>query len=144
MCKTKDYSISSALDYRKGKNGHQEHIFQLNITKDHDIQFWINHPGEKELNGAGRPSYWAGNGTVPMVEQYENNVFLMFRISEDQMVDFTHAYCPFEDFDEYIFRGNTLFLSFYSLDCPLFVEFHNFLSVFIISLIPVFVNFYHK
>ena len=70
MCKTKDYSISSALDYRKGKNGHQEHIFQLNITKNHDIQFWINHPGEKELNGAGRPSYWAGNGTVPMVEQY--------------------------------------------------------------------------
>ena len=110
MCKTKDYSISSALDYRKGKNGHQEHIFQLNITKNHDIQFWVNHPGEKELNGAGRPGYWAGNGTIPMTAQYENNVFLMFNISGDQMVDFTHAYCPFEDFDEYICGENMIFL----------------------------------
>ena len=67
--KSSGYLMTSAADFRPGKPGYQENPLQLTFTPT--AQLWISHPGERALYGKGRPSYWAGNGTLPRVNQYK-------------------------------------------------------------------------
>lgn len=106
--KTPDYVMASAQNYRPGKPGLQEHVFQL-MVKDCDTQIWINHPGEAVYFGEGRPSYFAGNGTLPNVLQVRNRAVLTYDLL-DQEVGYTHAYCPLSQFDEWVQCGNWLFM----------------------------------
>lgn len=106
--KTPDYVLSSVIDYRPGEAGLQEHVMQLMI-KDCDTQIWINHPGEAVYFGEGRPSYFAGNGTLPKVTQNKNMVELTYDLL-DQEVDYTHAYCPLSYFDEWTLAWDRLYL----------------------------------
>jgi len=96
--KTLDFIMASALDYNPGKPGVQEHVFHAMIL-DCDTQIWINHPGEAVYFGEGRPSYFAGNGTLPLVEQKHGHAKITYDIL-DQEVDYTHAFCPLNNFDE--------------------------------------------
>ena len=106
--KTKDYIMASVMGYREGKTGLQEHVFQL-MVGDCDTQIWINHPGEAKYFGSGRPSYFAGNGTLPQVKQKKNKALLTYHLLE-QEVKYTHAYCPFREFDCWMWKNGRLFL----------------------------------
>lgn len=106
--KTPDYIMGSAYGYHPGSCGTQEHMLQI-MLKDCDTQIWINHPGEAVYFGEGRPSYFAGNGTLPLVEQDRNFVKVTFHLL-DQEVRYTHAYCPLARFDIHCLRDKWLFL----------------------------------
>ncbi|RCW55391.1 hypothetical protein [Halanaerobium sp. ST460_2HS_T2] len=107
LYKNSDYLLTSAVDFKAGGKGYQEHINQLTI--DAEALCWINHPGENVKVGFGRPSYWAGNGYLPRVAQYKNIQFLLFDIKKEHPVDFTHAYFPTYAFDEYLKKDNYYF-----------------------------------
>lgn len=97
--------LSSAVDFRPGKPGYQEHILHAALSPS--AQCWINHPGETRPGGSGRPSFWAGNGILPRVVQYRNLAIALWNGAEDPeaydpLVDWTHAYLPLAEFDEFI------------------------------------------
>lgn len=95
--KTSAYMLSSALHFKPGEKGYQEHVLQASIGPEANV--WVNHPGEKSVQSSGRPSYWAGNGYLPKVAQYKSIAFAIFNIEEEHDVDFTHAYTPLFAFD---------------------------------------------
>jgi hypothetical protein len=106
-CKTAYSLLSSANNFRVGERGFQENPMHLLFSATE--QMWINHPGEHALFGHARPSYWAGNGTLPRVNQYENFASVAFSLPPSHPVDFTHLYLPTMEFAEVIERGSWLF-----------------------------------
>jgi len=106
--KTICYSLSSAINYRSYSPGYQQHMMNISLGR-HNTQFWINHPGERKFSGEGRPSYWAGNGSMPLIYQYKNVMMIHYQIAEG--VPFIHMYFPQWEFDETHYSGDWLFLS---------------------------------
>ena len=106
--KTADYLMTSAVDFHPGEPGCQENPFQL--TFNATAQLWVTHPGERVVFGAARPSYWAGNGTLPKVDQYKGFAGLIYDIDPDHPVDFTHLYLPAMEFDRCVLRGHWAFV----------------------------------
>jgi hypothetical protein len=105
--KTHGFVLASACDFRPGEHGHQENPIQLTFSAV--AQLWINHPGELALYGSGRPSYWAGNGVLPRVNQYKGFASVIFDIPPEHPVGFTHVYFPAMEFHDYRHEGNWLF-----------------------------------
>jgi len=97
MYKRTGYAMSSIYNYRPGLPGYQEHVVEVFLTPE--AQVWVNHPGERNCFGTGRPSFWAGNGCLPKAAQYKGLSMLMYRIDPHHSVDFTHAYFPVAEFD---------------------------------------------
>jgi hypothetical protein len=95
--RTADYSMSSIYNFRPGRKGYQEHVAEVFLTPE--AQVWVNHPGELNCFGTGRPSYWAGNGYLPKVAQHLGLCVLQYRIDNGHSVNFTHAYFPVSEFD---------------------------------------------
>ena len=62
------------------------------------------------LFGAARPSYWAGNGTLPKVNQYKAFAGLIYDIAPEHPVDFTHLYLPSMEFDRCEVEGKWAFV----------------------------------
>lgn len=106
--KTPDYIMGSVSDYKPGCKGTQEHVLQI-MLKNCDAQIWINHPGEAAYFGEGRPSYFAGNGTLPLVEQERNFAKVTYHLL-DQEVKYTHAFCPLSQFEKYVLKEQWIFL----------------------------------
>ncbi|MCI6885443.1 hypothetical protein MR942_10650 [bacterium] len=98
--RTSDYMMTSAASFHAGKPGHQENPFQLTFTGA--AQLWITHPGEWVQLGAARPSYWAGNGTLPQVQQYKGFAALLYDLAPEHPVDMTHLYLPAMEFDQVV------------------------------------------
>jgi len=71
--------------------------------------FYVNHPGERLFSGENRPSYWAGNGTMPWIERYENVTVMLFDIDSEEVVHKIHAYAPLYEYDEYECREHEFF-----------------------------------
>ncbi|WP_130860566.1 hypothetical protein [Gracilibacillus phocaeensis] len=99
--------LSSALQFKEGEAGYQEHVIQASMGPEANV--WINHPGEISVQGNGRPSYWAGNGVLPKVAQHESLAIVLFNIDHHE-VDFTHAYVPTFAFDEVVQENSWFFL----------------------------------
>ncbi|MGL5277635.1 MAG: hypothetical protein ACRC8M_00955 [Cetobacterium sp.] len=97
--KKENYSLSSAINYRSGKEGHQESLIHLNIKNCIKNQIWISHPGEEVPSGEGRPSFWAGNGRLPNIIQEKNMLFMEYEIQKEDRVKFTHMYCDSKFYD---------------------------------------------
>ena len=112
LYKTAGALLSSAVDFRPGRPGYQEHVLHAALSAS--AQCWINHPGETRPGGGGRPSYWAGNGVLPKVSQYRNIAVAIWNGSKDPDFDivarWTHAYLPLMEFDEYIVRADSIAL----------------------------------
>lgn len=106
--KTSDYLMTSAADFHPGEPGRQENPFQLTFTAT--AQLWITHPGERVLCGAARPSYWAGNGTLPKVNQYKGFAGLIYDVDPAHPVDFTHLYLPAMEFDRCVVEPHWAFV----------------------------------
>lgn len=106
--KTADYFIAGVRRFNPFVHGHQQHLMNVALGK-HGIQYYINHPGERPFSGGNRPSYWAGNGTIPLIEQYRNLQIMLFKIDPGELVHYIHAYCTLYAFGEYQLCGNWFF-----------------------------------
>jgi hypothetical protein len=99
--KSRSFAMGSVASYRWGEWGYQETPLHLRLGDSPEAQIWINHPGEVIQFGAGRPSFWGGNGTLPRVHQYRGLAIVDYELHEGQP-DFTHAWFPPAEFDEHV------------------------------------------
>ncbi|MEI2400970.1 hypothetical protein V8V88_37580, partial [Paenibacillus phytohabitans] len=90
--------LSSAVSYRPSKKGYSEHVVHCTLSPEAIV--WVNHPGEETELGTGRPSFWAGNGILPKVDQYQDLAIVHYRIEQNNEVEYTHAYFPITAFEE--------------------------------------------
>ncbi len=76
--RTPDYQLSPAQDYRKGKPGFQQHIWQATLDPD-SVVFALHRGNEDEKSY----KYWVGR--FPRVAQYQNLLFAVFNIPEEPL-----------------------------------------------------------
>jgi hypothetical protein len=105
--KTPDYMLSSAQDYRPGKEGDREHIWQATLGPDALV--FVNHPANMSESDARGPNFWRGNRVLPRVAQWKDTLIAVHRLPEDDWMNFTHAYLPVYAFDEYVIRDGWAF-----------------------------------
>jgi hypothetical protein len=103
--RTPDYMLSCAQDYRPGKPGYQQHVWQATLGPDAVI--FTNHPGADDERS--RPNYWAGNGILPRAAQHQNVLVCITHLPDTDAFPFTHAYFPTHAFDEVTERGGWIF-----------------------------------
>lgn len=108
--RTRSFVLSSISDFRPGMKGYQEHVQHLAFSPE--AQIWINHPGELHPHGMGRPSFWAGNGSLPKAGQYKALAILLFDVDPAHDADYTHAYFPVRAFSRVERHGNWMFAEF--------------------------------
>ncbi|MGH0051795.1 MAG: hypothetical protein ACQ5SW_00195, partial [Sphaerochaetaceae bacterium] len=101
LFRTAWYQMGCVQRYRPYAHGHQQHLFNVVVGDKKPLQYFINHPGEPAFSGRGRPSYWAGNGTMPAIHQYRNLALLIFNSEEKELVHAIHAYAPIDRMDAY-------------------------------------------
>lgn len=107
--KTNDCFMASVRRFKPFVHGHQQHLMNVALGSK-GVQYFINHPGERPFSGGNRPAYWAGNGTIPYIEQYRNLMIILYKIDPEELVHYIHAYTPFYEYDEYLITKNWLFL----------------------------------
>lgn len=100
--KAPDVILSSCVDHLVGQPGHQQHLVDLQFASCAEARIWINHPGEDEPGGEKRPSFWAGNGVMPLVEQRENRLLIKWHIEDQEALPWTHLHLPLNAFDQVI------------------------------------------
>ncbi len=105
--KTPDFMLCSAQAYRAGEAGADQHIWQATLGVD--AVCFVNHPTCCSEDPAQRPNFWAGNGRLPRVAQWKDVLVAIHRLSPDDWLGFTHAYCPSWAFDETQLRNGWLF-----------------------------------
>ena len=107
LYKTADYSLGTAVNYRPGQPGYQQHLLNISLGR-HNTQLWLNHPGEREYTGESRPSFWAGNGVMPTMFQKDNVCLIEYHIP-DTLIDFVHLYFPEPELDTTVLTDNWAF-----------------------------------
>lgn len=110
LYKTAGVQLSTNLRARPGAHGHQQHVLDIRFASHPFARAWINHPGEDDPWGHQRPSYWAGNGSMPRAAQYGNIGLLLYDLGEDPRLPFTHAYVATQGIDSREFHGDWLLL----------------------------------
>lgn len=105
--RTPHYMLSSAQSYRPGQAGDREHIWQATLGPQAVV--FVNHPRFANLTDVHTPNYWLGNATLPRAAQYKNTLIAIYDSPAGAGMDFTHAYLPVIDFDEYRLEGKTVF-----------------------------------
>lgn len=98
--KTAPYLLSTALRFRPGCRGYQEHLLQATFSAD--AQLFLSQPGELMQFGSGRPSYWAGSASLPCVEQYRAFASVLYEGAASSPADFIHLYLPRPEMDQVI------------------------------------------
>lgn len=101
--------MSSIEGFNPYVHGHQQHLMNIALGAD-STQFHINHPGERVPSGGGRPSYWAGNGTNPLIRQYKNAQLMIYNIDEHELVHDIHGFMMHERYDAIEVKGDDLYL----------------------------------
>jgi hypothetical protein len=100
--RTPDYALSCVQDYRRGKVGFQQHVWQATLGGDAPEEkavVFSTHPGTEELSG--RPSYWTGNAVLPKAVQFKNVLLCFYWVQPRQSaLWYTHAFFPTTRFDE--------------------------------------------
>jgi hypothetical protein len=110
LFKTNSYATGCAQNFKPFTHGHQQHVQDVSFGRRKNRQFYVNHPGERAFSGENRPSYWAGNGTIPKCVQYRSLTLMLFDIDPGELVHAIHAYTPLPDYDASAEDGNYLFL----------------------------------
>lgn len=101
LWKTADAQLSSVCNHASGTPGHQQHLLDLQFAGHPHARVWINHPGELQVWGEGRPSYWAGNGLLPTIAHHEDCVMMIYDLDDGtNEIAFTHLFCPADVMDE--------------------------------------------
>ncbi len=105
--RTPDYMLSCAQDYRKGKHGFQQHIWQVTLADGALV--YTTHPAARDV-GQSRPDYWHANAFMPRAAAYRNVAVCLYRFDPAQShMWFTHAYFPRFAFDEWTERDGWVF-----------------------------------
>lgn len=99
--RTTDYLTAAVRRFKPFRHGHQQHLMNVAFGKDKATLFYVNHPGERLFSGENRPSYWAGNGTMPWLERYQNVTVMLFDCDPKELVHYIHAYAPTYEYDTY-------------------------------------------
>ena len=108
--KTKHWMLSTAQNHHPQEFGDQQHIWQA--TLERGISVFTTHPAVAFFDDKARsssPSYWVGNGINPHSAQYKNMSLSLYDLRtrkgflERSRPELTHAYFPFEKFDQVIF-----------------------------------------
>lgn len=110
LYKTSDYQMGSVVGFNAFKHGHQQHLSIVSLGET-SAMFYVNHPGERPFSGGGRPSYWAGNGTNPLVHQYKNITLMLTDIDDAELVKYIHACSPLYEYDQYFCNDKWFFCS---------------------------------
>jgi hypothetical protein len=110
LYKTAVVQLSSTMDGKPGGRGHQQHILDIRFAAHPLARAWVNHPGEDDPWGHQRPSYWAGNGSMPRAAQFQNSALLLYDLGTDARLPFTHAYVERSAFDEVVLENNWIML----------------------------------
>lgn len=103
--RTPDYLLSCAQDYRAGRHGYQQHVWQATLGPDAVV--FTNHPGS--LDTQARPNFWAGNRVLPRAAQHRNVLVCIHRVPADDPFPFSHAWFPRRAFDEVVERSGWVF-----------------------------------
>lgn len=106
LYKSAHVQLSSMMDGRPGGRGHQQHVVDLRFAGSPFARAWVNQPGEDDPWGSARPSYWAGNGSMPRAAQYGNAALLLYDLGEAPRIPFSHAYVQVDAFDAVEHIGN--------------------------------------
>lgn len=101
--------LSTATGLRPGAPGHQQHVLDVRLAGSPHARFWINHPGEARPWGHHRPSYWAGNGSLPHIAQHGPVALAIFRAEAADDLPWTHLFAPREACCELVADGGWLF-----------------------------------
>jgi hypothetical protein len=108
--RTPDYMLSSALDWRAGFGGDQQHLWQATLGPD--AVCFTTHPGPRS---ARSPGHWTGSACLPRVGQVKNVLIALYRIHRRPALyvanrrHFTHAWLPRDHFDEVMERDGWIF-----------------------------------
>jgi hypothetical protein len=108
--RTPDYQLSSALDWRPGFGGDQQHAWHASLGGD--AVCFTTHPGPRR---ARSPGWWTGTATLPRVAQSGNVVLALYRIHAKPALHvanrnrLTHAWFPRDHFDEVREQGGWRF-----------------------------------
>lgn len=106
LYKTAHLQLSSNSRSAAGQPGHQQHLLDVRFAGHPMARSWINHPGEDDPWGAGRPGYWAGNGLLPKVGQVGGVALLIYRLAGAR-IDFAHV-CATRSGTNHLLRGDVL------------------------------------
>ena len=107
--RTGEYLTAGVRRFKPFRHGHQQHLMNVVFGKERPAIFYVNHPGERVFSGENRPSYWAGNGTMPWIERYRNLTVMVFAIDPNELVHYIHAYTPVYEYEAYACDGSWFF-----------------------------------
>ncbi len=108
--RTPDTQLSSALDWRPGSGGDQQHVWQATLGPD--AVCFTTHPGPRR---ARSPGHWTGSATLPRVGQVDDVLIAIYSIPRRPFFlypnrnRFTHAWFPRDRFDEVVERAGWFF-----------------------------------
>jgi hypothetical protein len=111
--KTKDFSIYTVQSHHPGTYGDQQHVFGMNMGNHFSI--FHNHPALEKGVKHQSPNYWVGYGHFPHAVQDENinlsiyNIPAKKAIMEIDLLDYTRAYFPTDQFDTAFIKNNYVF-----------------------------------
>jgi hypothetical protein len=106
--RTKDYMISSVQDYRPGQPGEQEQVWLAVLGPNAHV--FTNHPAYSIDQDGLAPGFWSGNRALPRVAQWKDVLVAVYQLpAENNPLNYTHAYFPTANFDEYTLRGGWAF-----------------------------------
>jgi hypothetical protein len=105
--RTADTMLASAQDYHAGQPGWSEHIWQATLSPDAVV--FSNAPANFGNDEAHTPGFWLGNAALPRVAQWKNALVAVYQLPESSWLDFTHAYFPTYEFEEFHFEGGWAF-----------------------------------
>lgn len=109
LYRTSQYLTAGVRQFKPFRHGHQQHLMHVVFGKEKPAVFYVNHPGERLFSGENRPSYWAGNGTMPWIERYRNLTVMLFDTDQEELVHWIHAYAPLYEYDESSCEENWFF-----------------------------------
>ncbi|MCU0906263.1 MAG: hypothetical protein MUF73_02205 [Rhodobacteraceae bacterium] len=111
LWKTAHVQLSATVDGTPGGDGHQQHVVDVQAAGHPFARVWINHPGEDDPWGSQRPSYWAGNGSLPRVGMRGDTCLVLFAPGTAARLPWSHAYAPLVAFDAHLRGADWLALS---------------------------------
>ena len=97
--KTTDYMLASLQDYLPGEWGGQVHPWQATLGPEAVV--FTNHPTAISQSDQRQAGKWCGSGVLPRIAQWQDSLICLYQLSENEQLNYSHAYFPTFAFDEY-------------------------------------------